>query len=81
VNTAHHAVSRPQAHHTVSHSQPMPFRSRSRSRLTFNEQLCFFGSGCEVPSTEASFGWWATLAVLLAIVPWALVGLMIWMLA
>jgi hypothetical protein len=67
------------AHRTVSHPQPMPLRSRSR--LTFNEQLCFFGSGNEVASTEASFGWWATLAALLAIVPWALVGLMIWMFA
>jgi hypothetical protein len=67
------------AHHTVSHRQPMPLRTRSR--LTFNEQLCFFGSGNEVTSTEASFGWWASLAVLLAIVPWALVGLMIWMFA
>jgi uncharacterized membrane protein YkvI len=54
---------------------------RRPSRLTFNEQLCFFASGNEVSSTEASFGWWATLAVLLAIVPWALVGFMIWMLA
>jgi hypothetical protein len=54
---------------------------RRRSRLTFNEQLCFFGSGNEVSSTEAYFGWWATLAVLLAIAPWALVGLMIWVFA
>jgi hypothetical protein len=67
------------AHRTVSHTQPMPLRRASR--LTFNEQLCFFASGNEVSSTEASFGWWATLAVLLAIVPWALVGFMIWMLA
>lgn len=64
------------AHRTMSHPQPMLLRTRSR--LTFNEQLCFFGSGNEVTSTEASFGWWATLAVLLAIVPWALVGLMVW---
>jgi hypothetical protein len=67
------------AHRTVSDAQPKPLRGRSR--LTFNEQLCFFGSGNEVTSAEASFGWWATLAVLLAIVPWALVGLMIWMFA
>jgi hypothetical protein len=67
------------AHHAVSHAQPMP--RRTGSRLTFNEQLCFFGSGNEVTSTEASFGWWATLAFLLAIVPWALVGVMIWMFA
>jgi hypothetical protein len=67
------------AHRTVSHPQPMSLRSRSR--LTLDEQLCFFGSGNEVTSTEASFGWWATLAVLLVIVPWALVGLVIWMFA
>jgi hypothetical protein len=79
VNTAHRTVSHAQAHHTVSDPQPKPLRTRTR--LTFNEQLCFFGSGQEVPTTEASFGWWATLAVLLAIVPWALAGFMIWMFA
>jgi hypothetical protein len=67
------------AQRTMSHPQPMPLRSRGR--LTFNEQLCFFGSGTEVTPTEASFGWWATLALLLAVVPWALVGLTIWMFA
>jgi hypothetical protein len=67
------------AQDTVRHRQPMPLRSRSR--LTFNEQLCFFGSGNEIASTQASFGWWATLAVLLAIVPWVLFGFMIWMFA
>jgi hypothetical protein len=64
------------AYRTVSHGQPTLLRSRSR--LTFNEQLCFFGSGNEVTSTQASFGWWATLALVLAIVPWVLVGVMIW---
>jgi hypothetical protein len=54
---------------------------RRRSRLTFNEQLCLFGSGNEVVSTQASFGWWATLALVLAIAPWVLIGLMIWMFA
>jgi hypothetical protein len=63
----------------VSHRQPMLLRTRSR--LTFNEQLCFFGSGNEVVSSQASFGWWATLALVLAIVPWVLVGVTIWMLA
>ena len=31
------------AHHTVSQRDPLPLRSRSR--LNFNEQLCFFASG------------------------------------
>ncbi len=67
------------AHRAVSHREPTLLRSRSR--LTFNEQLCLFGSGNEVVSTQASFGWWATLALVLAIVPWVLVGVMIWMFA
>jgi hypothetical protein len=67
------------AHRTVSHRPPGLLRSRSQ--LTFNEQLCFFGSGNEVVSTQASFGWWATLALVLAIVPWVLVGVMIWLFA
>ncbi len=65
------------AQNTVSHRQPIS--RRSPGRLTFNEQLCFFGSGNEAISPQTSFGWWATLAVLLAIVPWVLVGFMIWM--
>jgi hypothetical protein len=67
------------AHRTVSRRQPTV--PRGRRRLTFNEQLCFFGSGNEVVSTQASFGWWATLALVLAIVPWVLLGVMIWMFA
>jgi hypothetical protein len=54
---------------------------RGRSRLTFNEQLCFFAAGTDAASPEASFGWWATLALVLAVVPWALVGVTIWMFA
>ena len=67
------------AHRTAIHREPTLLRSRSR--LTFNEQLCFFGSGNEGVSTESSFGWWATLALVLAIAPWVLVGVMIWMFA
>jgi hypothetical protein len=69
------------AHHSVSQREPLPFRSRSRTRLTFNEQLCFFAPGNDAAATRASFGWWATLAVILAVVPWALVGVTIWMFA
>lgn len=74
------------AQHSVSQRDPSPFRSRSRSRshgrLTFNEQLCFFAQqGNDAVVTRASFGWWATLALALAVVPWALVGVTIWMFA
>lgn len=68
MHTAHHPLSNP-------HSAPL----RSRSRLTFNEQLCFFAVGDDTGLPQASYGWWATLAVVLAIAPWAAVGLMIWM--
>lgn len=66
------------AQHSVSQRDPSPFRSRSHSRLTFNEQLCFFAQGNDAVATRASFGWWATLALVLAVVPWALVGVAIW---
>jgi hypothetical protein len=70
VNSAHH---------------PAPDRElrtiRSRRQLAFNEQLCFFAPGSDATSTQGSFGWWAALALGLVIVPWALVGLTIWMLA
>jgi hypothetical protein len=67
----------------VSQRDPASFRSRScsRSRLTFNEQLCLFAQGNDAVVTRASFGWWATLALALAVVPWALVGVMIWLFA
>jgi hypothetical protein len=63
----------------VSQRDPLPLRRRSR--LTFNEQLCFFAPGNDAAVTRASFGWWATLALVLAVVPWALVGVTIWMFA
>jgi hypothetical protein len=66
------------AHHPARHREPMSLRGRSR--LTFNEQLCFFAPGNDAVSSESSVGWWATLALVLAIVPWALVGVTIWML-
>ena len=67
------------AQNVVSHRQPISLRSRSR--LTFNEQLCLFAPGNEVSSTQASFGWGAALGILLAVVPWVLFGFMIWMFA
>jgi hypothetical protein len=68
VNTAHHAV-----------SQRDQIPSRSRSRLTFNEQLCFFATGNDAVGSREPVGWWATLALGLAILPWIFVGVMIWM--
>ena len=70
MNTAHGETSRP---------QPMPFHVNTR--LTFNEQLCFFAPANSVVPTQTSFGWWATLALVLAVVPWVVVGWMIWMFA
>jgi hypothetical protein len=67
------------AHRTAIHREPTLLHSPSRP--TFNEQLCFFGTGNEAVSTQASFGWWATLALVLAIVPWVLFGVMIWIFA
>jgi hypothetical protein len=67
------------AQHEVSQRDPLPFHIRSR--LNFNEQLCFFAAGNETESTRASLGWWAALALGLAVVPWALVALTIWMFA
>jgi hypothetical protein len=63
----------------VSQRDPLPLRSHSR--LNFNEQLCFFASGNVGAAARVSVGWWATLALLLAVLPWALVGVMIWMFA
>ena len=70
MNTAHREVSRP--HPTPVHA---------RSRLTFNEQLCLFAPANNVGSTQTFFGWWATLALVLAVAPWVVVGWMIWMFA
>jgi hypothetical protein len=52
----------------------------SRHRLTFNEQLCLFGAANEGRPPVTAVGSWAALALALVIVPWALVGLTIWML-
>jgi hypothetical protein len=49
------------------------------SRLTLNEQLCFFGAANEGRPPETSVGSWALLALAVVIVPWALIGLTIWM--
>ena len=66
------------AQNVVSHRQPISLRSRSR--LTFNEQLCLFGAANEGRPPVTAVGSWAALALALVIVPWALVGLTIWML-
>ena len=50
------------------------------SRLTLNEQLRFFGAASEARPPDASVGSWALLALAVVIVPWALIGLTIWML-
>jgi hypothetical protein len=72
VSTSHHLAMAEDAHARLS-----------RSRLTLNEQLCFFRAANEARPPETSVGSWAVLALALAlvIVPWALVGLTIWMLS
>jgi hypothetical protein len=67
VSTPHHLAMAEDAHPRLS-----------RSRLTLNEQLRFFGAANEARPPEKSVGSWAVLALALVIVPWALVGLMIW---
>jgi hypothetical protein len=67
--------------HTSHHLAEDAHRRVSRSRLTLNEQLCFFGAGNEAHPPETSVASWAVLALAIVIVPWALIGLMIWMLA
>lgn len=49
-----------------------------RNRLTLNEQLCFFGTTNEARPPKTSVGRWAVLALAIVIVPWALMGLLIW---
>jgi hypothetical protein len=61
-------------------TRPQTTPLRVRSRLSFNEQLSFFAPTNDVvPSRPV--GWWATLGLVFAVLPWALVGLMIWMFA
>lgn len=64
---------------TVEQSAPPqgPRTPPGPGRLTFNEQLCLFASSSETP--RVSLGMWAVLALALAVVPWALVGLAIWL--
>ena len=66
---------------TVEQSAPPqdPRTLLGPGRLTFNEQLCLFASSNEIPTPRASLGMWAVLALALAVVPWALVGLAIWL--
>lgn len=67
------------AHHPSTHQDVR--LNVARSRLTFNEQLCLFGPVNEARAPEASVRPWAWLALVLAVLPWVLVGLMVWMLA
>ena len=69
------------AQQSVSQRDPLPFRSRSHRRLTFNEQLCFFAQGNDAVGTRVPGGWWATLALVLAVLPWVVVGVAIWVFA
>jgi hypothetical protein len=50
----------------------------SRHRLTLNEQLDLFTPPNEFSSPAASYGLWAILALALAVIPWVLVGVMVW---
>lgn len=54
---------------------------RSHTRLTFNEQLCLFGPANEALQSEASVRSWTVLGLALVILPWALIGWVIWVLA
>ena len=69
MNTSHHLAMAENAHPRAS-----------AGRLTLNEQLCFFGAANEGRPPQTSVGSWAILALAVVIVPWALVGLAIWML-
>jgi hypothetical protein len=69
VSTAHQQMTRPQ-------TTPLSVRSR----LSFNEQLSFFAPKNDV-APPRPVGWWATLGLVFAVLPWALVALMIWMFA
>lgn len=66
------------AQHAAYHVDEHPVLSRSR--LTLNEQLCLFEPVGGGHRSQGSVGLWAALAVALVILPWALVGWMIWVL-
>ena len=70
MNTSHHLAIAEDARPRVG-----------RHRLTFNEQLCLFGAANEARPPVTAVGSWAMLALALVIVPWALIGLTIWILA
>jgi hypothetical protein len=50
------------------------------SRLAFNEQLRLFGTVKDSHRSGVPVRTWAALALVLVIVPWALVGWTIWLL-
>lgn len=67
------------AHHPANQLEAHPFLSRGR--LTLNEQLSLFEPASESRSSGTpSVGSWAALALALVILPWALIGWMIWVL-
>ena len=50
----------------------------SLSRLTLSEQLSLFATGEEAGPPRARLGPWAPLGLALVLLPWALMGWMIW---
>jgi hypothetical protein len=50
----------------------------SHTRLSFSEQLSLFGAANEARAPKTSVRSWAALALALVIVPWVLVGWLIW---
>jgi hypothetical protein len=69
VNAAGHPVNQLDAHPILS-----------RSRLTLNEQLSLFETASEVHPCGTSVGSWAALALALVILPWVLIGWVVWLL-
>ena len=50
----------------------------SHNRLSFSEQLSLFGAANEARAPQTSVRSWAALALALVVVPWVLVGWLIW---
>jgi hypothetical protein len=53
-------------------------RPLGRGRLAFHEQLRLFGTVNESRRPEVPVRTWAALALALVIIPWVLVGWVIW---
>jgi hypothetical protein len=52
----------------------------SHDRLRSSEQLSLFGEANEARAPESSVTSWAALALALVVVPWVVIGWIIWML-